>query len=125
MTAAVFSRFIAFSEQSPSPSHDQPALARRVRGAPHRQTWMHFVDGAHGVEGGIWACEPGTWRIQFAADKLEFFCVMEGHVRLHDADGRTHDVRAGEAGVIPAGFTGMFEVVSPVRKYFVIVQTPA
>lgn len=62
------------------------------------------------------------WRIRFAANKLEFFCVLEGHVRLHDADGQVHDVHAGEAGVIPAGFVGAFEVLSPVRKYFVVQQ---
>ena len=115
-------RFVAFHERHPEPSHDQPAPDRRVSGAPHRQTWSYFDDPQHGVECGVWACETGMWRIRFAPDKLEFFSVIEGHVRLHDADGDTHDVRTGEAGVIPAGFVGMFEVVSPVRKYFVVMQ---
>lgn len=115
-------RFVAFAEHAPVPVHDQPAAERRVHGAPQRQTWTYFTDAMHGMECGVWACEPGMWRFRFAANKLEFFCVLEGHVRLHDADGQVHDVRAGEAGVIPAGFVGAFEVLSPVRKYFVVQQ---
>ena len=80
-------RFVAFHEHHPEPSHDQPAPDRRVSGAPHRQTWSYFDDPQHGVECGVWACETGMWRIRFAPDKLEFFSVIEGHVRLHDADG--------------------------------------
>lgn len=123
MTSAL-PRFIAFSEQHSQPSHDQPAAERRIRGAPHRQTWTHLTVATQGVDCGVWACEPGMWRIRFAANKLEFFSVIEGHVRLYDADGHCHDVRAGEAGVIPAGFVGMFEVVQAVRKYFVVIETP-
>ena len=46
-----------------------------------------------------------------------------GIVRIFGAaEWEVHDVRAGEAGVIPAGFVGAFEVLSPVRKYFVVQQ---
>ena len=61
---------------------------------------------------------PASASIFFGYPTGDYFFVR----RLHDADGDTHDVRAGEAGVIPAGFVGMFEVVSPVRKYFVVMQ---
>ena len=62
--------------------NDQPAPDRRVSGAPHRQTWSYFDDPQHGVECGVWACETGMWRIRFAPNKLEFFSVIEGHVRF-------------------------------------------
>ena len=53
-----------------------------VHGAPKRgRPGPYFTDAMHGMECGVWACEPGMWRIRFAANKLEFF-VLEGHVRL-------------------------------------------
>lgn len=117
-------RFTAFSQQHPAPEFDHPAPARQVCGQPLRTTWPHFTSTAADMHCGVWACAPGMWRIQFSAHKDEFFCVIEGHVRLHHQDGEQHDIRAGEAGVIPAGFVGMFEVVSAVRKYFVVVERP-
>lgn len=75
-------RFVAFAEHAPVPVH-APAR-RRASGAWCAATadLDLFTDAMHGMECGVWACEPGMWRIRFAANKLEFFCVLEGHVRL-------------------------------------------
>lgn len=51
--------------------------------------------------------------------------MIEGRVRLHDAAGQITEVGPGEAAVIPAGFTGRFEVVEAVRKYYVVTEIPA
>ena len=103
-------------------SVDHPRADRLLRGNPRRETWPLYesADGVTSV--GIWSCEPGMWRIAFAAGKEEYFFVLEGHVRLHDAQGVAVDVRVGEAAVIPAGFEGAFEVVQAVRKHFVLVD---
>jgi len=104
---------------------DHPRPDRLVSGNPRRETWPLYetADGVTSV--GIWACEAGMWRIVFAPNKEEYFFVLEGHVRLHDLEGKAVDVRAGEGAVIPAGFEGAFEVVAPVRKHFVVVTRPA
>lgn len=104
---------------------DHPRPDRLVSGNPRRETWPLYetADGVTSV--GIWACEVGMWRIVFAPNKEEYFFVLEGHVRLHDLDGKVVDVRAGEGAVIPSGFEGAFEVVAPVRKHFVVVTRPA
>ena len=53
----------------------------------------------------------------------EFFQVIEGLVRLHESNTQHFvEIKAGEAGIIPPGFTGKFEVVEAVRKYFVVVE---
>lgn len=70
-------------------------------------------------------CEIGAWRIEFAANKQEFFQVIAGWVRLHDADGNTVDIRAGDAGIIPPSFKGIFEVIEAVQKHYVIVESEA
>ncbi|MBB5018788.1 hypothetical protein HNQ59_002081 [Chitinivorax tropicus] len=115
---------VVFSQQHPEPIYDRPRADRLESGNPLRTTWTHYTSQDGVLDCGIWACEPGRWRIAFADNKAEFFCVIEGVVRLHDAEGRVSEIGAGEAAVIPAGFIGQFEVVEAVRKYYVIVETP-
>ncbi|WP_432720698.1 cupin domain-containing protein [Jeongeupia wiesaeckerbachi] len=111
-----------FSTAETAPSLDHPRVDRRVDGNPLRTTWEHYA--RQGLSSGVWACEIGSWHIRFADDRDEFFCVIEGRVRLHDELGAIAEFGPGEAGVIPAGFSGRFEVVEPVRKYFVVVDQP-
>jgi uncharacterized protein len=116
---------ITHFSQSVTPVADQPRPDRLLTGNPHRHTWTHYETSDEVLSCGIWACERGAWRIRFADTKHEFFCVIEGVVRLHDEAGIVVQVNAGEAAVIPAGFVGVFEVVQAVRKYFVVCQTSA
>ncbi|WP_200917505.1 cupin domain-containing protein [Jeongeupia sp. HS-3] len=109
-----------FSSSATAPVYDHPRPERRVDGNPLRTTWEHYA--RQGLSSGVWACEVGSWNIRFADNRDEFFCVIEGRVRLHAAAGTVTEVGPGEAAVIPAGFVGRFEVVEPVRKYFVVVD---
>lgn len=102
------------------PTLDQPRSDRRVSGAPWRKTWLQHEAGP--MSAGVWECEVGRWRIQFAPNKQEYFFVLSGHVRLHGADGAVTDIGPGQAAVIPPGFEGEFEVLEPVRKHFVLVE---
>lgn len=101
------------------PVLDQPRQDRRVSGAPQRQTWTLHEAGP--MSAGIWACEVGRWRIAFPAGRQEYFHVLQGRVRLHGPAGAV-DIGPGQGGVIPPGFEGEFEVLEPVRKYFVLVD---
>ncbi len=107
------------------PTFDQPRVDRLVSGNPQRTTWSHYESSDKQLSCGIWACEVGAWKIQFAADKEEFFCVIEGKVCLWDEAGEGVVVSTGEAAVIPAGFVGRFEVLEAVRKYFVVLDRSA
>lgn len=72
---------------------------------------------------GIWHCQVGAWNIQFAENKQEFFQVIEGIVRIHDAKTSSFiEVVAGNASIIPPAFVGTFEVIEAVKKYYVIVE---
>jgi hypothetical protein len=105
-----------------TPSLDRPRPDRLVAGNPLRQTWVLHEAGP--VTSGVWACEVGRWRIVFPATRQEYFHVLAGHVRLHGPAGVTA-IGPGQGGVIPPGFEGEFEVVAPVRKQFVLVDTAA
>ena len=104
---------------------DRPNPQRLVAGNPLRHTWPAYEAGNGQCAVGIWACEPGAWRIAFADDKHEFFAVISGRVCLTDEHGHAEMVGPGEAAVIPAGFRGEFRVLEAVRKYYVIVTTTA
>lgn len=102
-------------------SIDHPRPERLISGNPQRTT--HSLYEHPNMSCGIWHCEVGAWRIEFAANKQEFFQVIQGVVRLHDADGQAVEIRAGDAGIIPPSFVGVFEVVETVQKYYVIVES--
>ena len=102
-------------------SIDYPRPDRLVKGNPQRLTYDLYKHPHMGC--GIWQCEVGAWNIQFADNKQEFFQVIEGVVRIHDAKTDSYiEVSAGQAGIIPPAFVGTFEVIETVKKYFVIVE---
>lgn len=53
---------------------------------------------------------------------MEEVCViLAGHLRLTDADGAAHDLRTGDAFHLPKGWSGTWEVVEDMRKFYVIL----
>ena len=113
----------SFALCNTAPEIDYPRPDRLVSGNPTRTTRNHY--GANGVSAGLWDCEPGAWRIAFADGKDEFFHIISGRVRISDEAGVAREFGPGDAAVIPAGFTGLFEVLEHVRKHYVIIDRAA
>jgi len=124
VTAAALPRLADF-RADPAPSHDRPRPDRLVAGNPERTTWTHYSAGQGDFDCGVWGCEPGAWRIAFPAGKEEFFHVISGRIRISDDAGDAREFGPGDACVIPAGFTGLFEVLETVRKHFVVLDRAA
>lgn len=118
-------RIVTFGAPRPDPAFDRPAPERLLAGNPQRTTWEYFINASGEFTAGIWSCEPGHWRIRFAPNKDEFFCVIEGRIRLHEDDGHVVEIGPGGAAVIPGGFSGSFQVVEPVKKYYVVLEREA
>lgn len=116
------SAILAFSQQSTTPETDHPRAERRVAGDPLRTTWNHFTNNSGEVYAGVWASEVGSWRIEFGEREDEFFFVTEGRCRITDETGKASEAGPGESLVIPAGFKGVFEVIKPMKKHYVIVE---
>ncbi len=119
-------RIRKFGQTTVAANEDRPRADRLVKGNPRRVTQTEFTAGSGQGNGeldaGQWSCEVGAWRIEFAANRDEFFHLLSGRIRLCDADGLVTEVGPGESAVIPAGFSGVFEVVEPVVKHFVLVE---
>jgi uncharacterized cupin superfamily protein len=87
-----------------------------VAGARHPRARTAFVDATGCFTAGVWACDAGTLEIRdLAIDEACY--LIEGEVILTDADGRSERFVAGEAFVLPRGFSGTWHMPVPIRKY--------
>ena len=116
---------IHFSDPLPAPNHDRPPPERAIGEPPYRSTQEVYTSTEESLSVGEWSCTPGAWRIAFHAHRHEFFHVLDGRLRIVDAAGSAREFGPGDAGVIPAGFCGTFEVLEPVRKRYVMIDAPA
>lgn len=91
--------------------------------SPRRLTRNFYTDPSGSFSAGEWRCEPGRWRIAFAANKAEYFHVLQGRLCIENEAGQRTEFGAGEAGVIPAGFRGVFTVLTPVCKHYVVFES--
>ncbi len=118
-------KLIAFSGATSAPSYDHPRPERLVAGNPLRTTWEHYSNASGEVSCGVWSCEIGAWRIVFDERSDEYFHVLSGRIRISDVAGNATEFGPGDACVIPAGFTGTFEVLEPVTKHYVMIKRKA
>lgn len=69
---------------------------------------------------GYWSSDAVVIDVNYTED--EFCFLLEGQVRLTDASGAESLYSSGQGFVIPAGFIGKWESITPVRKFYVIYQ---
>lgn len=94
--------------------------AKVVSGTPDQAFDVTYTSQSGEFSAGVYECGAGKWRVSYSED--EFCTLTEGTVRLTDDSGKTEEFRAPESFLIPAGFTGTWEAVTPVRKFFVIYE---
>ncbi len=116
---------IHFADPAPDPVEDRPAVSRAIGAPPRRLTAERYAAEDGALSMGDWQCEPGAWRIAFHEGRHEFFQVVSGRLRIIDTAGNAREFGPGDAGIIPAGFIGTFEVVEPVLKRYVMLDRPA
>ena len=73
-----------------------------------------------GVEVGIWRCTPGGWAIVDRPD-TESVLILEGRARITDASGLMVELTAGSALVLPAGWSGRWDILETVVKHYVTI----
>jgi uncharacterized cupin superfamily protein len=109
-----------FSDATSKPDEYYLAPEKLISGNPKQSLWMHYTDASKQFFAGIWQSEVGKWRISYTEE--EYCKIIEGTSILTDPSGVAVTVSAGESFVIPSGFTGTWEVVTPTRKEFVIFE---
>lgn len=112
MTARVATIDALFAQMSPDP--ERPA---ELGPGEAEMDVAEFTSGA--LETGVWACGVGQWD-EVDTPAAEAMVVLEGHVRLEGADGVTIEARAGDLLHVPAGWSGRWVVLEPMRKVWII-----
>jgi len=69
---------------------------------------------------GFWSSGVVTIAVNYTED--EFCFLLAGEVRLIDLAGNESRFEAGQGFIIPAGFQGTWESLTPVRKLYALYQ---
>jgi uncharacterized cupin superfamily protein len=89
---------------------------RLIEGAPMAETRLDYE--REGTYVGEWSCGVGAWRVAY--DEWEFCHMLEGACELV-ADGEApRSFKAGDSFVIEPGFVGVWRVLAPMKKCFVV-----
>lgn len=88
-------------------------------GEPLAVTSTTSVERSDGVETGVWECTPGRWRRQIVQ---QVFChFVAGRCTFTPDGGETIEIRAGDALMMPANTTGIWDIQETVRKTYVLI----
>ena len=102
------------------PETSEPPADRLLAGTPELQLRNFFTDATQQFFAGHWSATRGKWRVRYTENEL---CVMTaGLVVIESATGERLTFRSGDAFVIPAGFTGTWEVVEDCSKIYAIFE---
>jgi uncharacterized cupin superfamily protein len=97
---------------------EAPVAADRVtEGSPRTVSCLDYSrDGK--VFAGEWSASAGAWSVKY--EEWEFCHVLEGVCELDAGDGTRQRFGAGDSFVIEPGFSGVWRVIEPMRKRFVV-----
>ena len=102
------------------PDVSEPPAERLLAGTPELKVRNFFTDPSQQFFVGRWSATRGKWRVRYTENEL---CVMTaGSVVIESASGERLSFRSGDAFVIPAGFSGTWEVVEDCAKIYAIFE---
>jgi uncharacterized cupin superfamily protein len=113
-------QLVFFSDNTPEFEEYVTPEEKCVKGQPLQRTWHHFTSADSRFFAGMWQAEPGCWEVHYSEN--EFCQILAGRSVLRDSSGHERLVQAGDNFVIPAGFSGQWEVVETTKKIYVIYQ---
>ena len=98
----------------------EPPAERLIAGTPELQVSNYFTDTSQQFFAGRWSATRGKWRVRYTENEL---CVMTaGKVVIESTSGERMSFAAGDAFVIPSGFTGTWEVTEDCTKIYAIFE---
>jgi len=109
-----FSRPIAFGDEY-LPSED-----RLIQGNPAQRVSKGYSSNCGQLSTGIWEGAAGQWRVNFKSH--EYCEILAGVSVLRDLSGTQKTVGKGDRFIVPAGFTGTWEVLETCRKLYVVFK---
>ncbi|MFJ8860320.1 cupin domain-containing protein [Streptomyces sp. NPDC102451] len=117
MTSRTIKDIVVFGES-------EPENVRNVKKGPDRwisgelaiTNTLHFTSADGAFTSGIWESTPGKFRAVYEED--EFYHMLHGRVIIADEEGNARTFVPGDTIVVPAGFTGTWEVLEQTKKFY-------
>jgi phosphoethanolamine N-methyltransferase len=100
------------------PKAEKGAPSAPISGKPKTTTQNFYTDATGSFFSGIWTSTKGKWPVSYKEE--EFVCLISGAAKLTAANGKSKTFKKGEAFMIPAGFTGTWETLRPIKKFYAI-----
>ncbi|SDX04210.1 hypothetical protein SAMN05444358_102274 [Ruegeria halocynthiae] len=92
------------------------AAEKLISGASATRLWNAYSDSTEQFNVGQWSSEACKLNVNYTENEL---CILvEGTATIENQDGEMWTFYQGDAFVIPAGFVGTWESVTPVRKIY-------
>jgi len=87
-----------------------------TEGSPIMKTWILHTNNDETMISGYWEATPGTYHATYK--EYEFVDLLEGHIIIKPDDGDPVSVKAGDTFVVESNFSGTWQIIEAVRKYF-------
>jgi uncharacterized protein len=101
----------------------RPPADRVLSGDPVHRAANVFTDASQQFFAGRWSATQGKWRVRYTENEL---CVMTaGRVVIESDAGERSTFGPGDAFVVPAGFSGTWEVLEDCSKIYAIFEARA
>lgn len=100
--------------------HSVPESSRVLSGDPRFTVWNRYIDATEQFFAGVWAATPGRWAVRYT--EHEFCHLLEGRVVITSDAGERLEFSRGDSFVMPAGFSGTWEVLEECRKLYAIFE---
>ncbi|HYE51440.1 MAG TPA: cupin domain-containing protein [Azospirillaceae bacterium] len=111
---------VGLSDTEPAETRYRPDAGKILSGDPEQSVRNHYASADGRFNVGVWEGKPGTWRVAFT--ETEFCHLLSGKVVVTADDGTARTFTAGDAFVMPSGFTGTWEVVETARKLYAVYE---
>lgn len=101
---------------------DAPLSDIGENGGPVEREHVAFINDTGNMRAGLWECETADFEMApFSVH--EFVRVLEGEATIVEADGKTHQIKAGDCFFIPKGTCCQWQIPKYIKKYYVQIET--
>ncbi len=104
----------------PNPEWSDVAADKVLVGTPKSAYKVLYTSKSNDLTTGIYECTAGKWKVSYSED--EFCTLIEGSLRMTSDTGEVQEFKAPASFLIPSGYSGIWEPLEKLRKFFVIYE---
>lgn len=98
-----------------------PPAAEPISGQIITRSKVEFANDERTIISGTWESDPGTSRWEFLT-RAEIIHLLNGAMTVQRDGEEPVDLTPGSVAYFPLGWTGVWTVTEPVRKFYVVYK---